>query len=680
MSRGTSHVRYRLGLAGAVAAIVLGLGAFWLGNLGAQCVMELMSPATGVVSGPMGLLAPRLASPLLGISADPWPLASGTLLALVVSVRAILASRVDDLEISADEQHGTQSLAKPRDWRRYAHVADSVRVGGRRVGWGRPPWCERLDDDNLLLADSARLALSDHPDRRWRPPNHHCFVIAGSGSGKTYNFVTSNALQLNASYVFTDPKGELFSRFARLLERHGYEVRLLDLRPDEGGIRASNGYNPLHYCRTCTAIDDVVERLVQATSSPEASGSANQEWFTNMEKLAYGSIWKMEYFWFAAHGDEGDYNIPSVYDWLQRLRMDGDAQSELDLAFFAKREEHGFSGYEEWVRMSHPTLSERDLSNLPEWEPINNYRGFTAMAGSPETLASVLASCYNRLRPIMNSAMREVLTRTDELELDQLGTRRQAIFMLTADSGGPYDFLASMLTSQLFAVNARVADDSPGHHLPIPVVCYLDEIANIGRLPNLDKLFATLRSRWINLVAITQYSGQLKVAYKEGARGIMANSSVLVYLGAGDLETCEQISKMLGTRTVHYTDRSVSRSATGTSVSESVRWVEQPIYSAAELFNVTRDSNRCLVHLMNDRWLEGAKPDPRAHPRWTELQEAGEVTDFVAWSREWHERRDRELAARPTREWVDGDGIRHLSIGALDRGTCVIDLTDDSDD
>ncbi|MBP3885817.1 MAG: type IV secretory system conjugative DNA transfer family protein, partial [Olsenella sp.] len=619
------------------------------------------------------------ARPMAGIEATPVPLAAGAALALAVIVLSVRASAVDDLEVDADAQYGDQSLATAREWEPYAHASATGRDDdGRRVAWPRPEWCERLEDDNFLLTEDVRLALTDNPARRWRPPNHHMFVIAGSGAGKTYNFVTTNVLQLNASYVFTDPKGELFSRFANLLERHGYEVRLLDLRPDEEAIRSSHGYNPLHYCESNTQVDDVVERLVKSTSSPESSANSNADWFTNMEKLAYGAIWKMELWWFAKNGNPDDYNVPSAYDWLEKLRLSGEAaQSELDLVFFATRAQHGFSGYREWVTesllQSRCHGDESLLRNQPEWEPINNYEGFTSMAGSPETSASVLSSCYNRLRPFMNSAVREVLTRRDELDLDQLGTRKQALFILTADYGGPYDFLASMLASQLFAVNARVGDNSPGHHLPIPVVCYLDEIANIGALPRLPQLFATLRSRWINLVAITQYSQQLKPLYREGARGIMANSSVLLYLGAGDYETCEEISKMIGKHTVHHRERSITRSESGTSTQESTKYTERPVVSADELFNIAGDPNRMLAHIALNRWVEGRKPDPRSHPRFSEIGGENEVTDFVAWADE-RRRRRAEAAALPPAEWVDEDGRAHIGVSPGDATSLVIEM------
>lgn len=630
-----------------------------LANLACQWVLAMVA-RPGASQDLLPFVAARLHAPMLGLSAEALPLASSAAAVALVLREAERLSARDDHEIAADESEGDQRVRDEASWRPYAHASDSARVGGRRVLWERPAWCERLEDDNLLLTEHARLALSANPDRRWSPPNRHCFVLAGSGAGKTFNFVTSNVLQCNASYLFTDPKGELLSRFGGFLVAHGYEVRLIDLRPDERSILGSCRWNPLHYCQTSTQVDDFVARLVAATESTE-SKSANSDWFTNMEKLAYGALFKMELFWFARNGHPEDYNVPSVYDWLGMLRTTGGAQSQLNSVFFGK----GCLSYERFVRESHPGLSDEELRRLPEWEAIADFQGFMSDADSPETAASVLASCFNRLHPFMNHAVREVMGGVDEMDLDQLGTRKQAVFMLTADYGGPYDFLAAILTSQVFSINSRIADDSPGHHLPVPVVCYLDEIANIGRLPNLDKLFATLRSRWISLVAITQYTDQLQAAYREGARGIMANCSVIEYLGAGDLKTCEEVSKMLGDTTAHYVDRSWSHSATGGSVTESVRHVRKALYTPQQLFNVSNDPNRCLVHIQGGGWVEGRKPDPTAHPRWHEIGGPHEVTDLVAFS-EALRGRIRERAER-------AEAARHApSAGPAD--TYVMDL------
>lgn len=663
-----------------IGGIVFGLVSTWLANVSTQyCLQLIESIYAHQTIQYTTFLAQSFSRPLLGVSLGVWPLTASFAALVFVVAQIIKIAKVDDLMIARDEQYGSERLATPDELKAYGHTSVKTKVAGKTVSWPKPSYCETLEDDNMLLGERLKVSLSPNPNERYKPANNHVFVVAGSGAGKTFRYVTSNVLQCNASYVFTDPKGELFARFAKFLEAHGYEVRLVDLRPNEAGIRASHAWNPMHYCDSPTMIDDFAERLIASTTTSEATSSSNTDYFTNMEKLAYGALLKMELYWFRANGREEDYNIPSLVEWLNKLKGSNDAgKSVLDLVFFATEKEHGFCGYEEYLRRrfldSRCHGSEQLLQQLPEWEAINNYIGFTSMADSPETRASVMSSCYNRLRAFMNSAVRTMLTRPDELDLDQLGQRKQALFILTADSGGPYDFLAAMLTSQIFAINARIGDDSPGHHLPIPVICYLDEIANIGRLPNLDKLFATLRSRWINLVAITQYTDQLKTAYKEGARSIQANASIYLYLGAGDWKSCEDISKMIGDHTVHYMDRSITRTQTGSSVTESIKAVKQPIYSASELFNAGGDKDKILVHIAGERWVEDKKPDPRTHPRWHEIGGEAELTDFVAWSNQWHQKREFEQLKRPTTITTDPEGRKVYDINPNDSNTYIFSV------
>lgn len=617
-----------------------------------------------------------LASPYLGFSLNPWCVASSALIALLVFRAYLSASRFSDLDVSGYEQGETQVLAKPGDWDCYTHVSEWARVNGKKTPWPKPEWCEKIEDDNIIVSSSTKIGFSDNPDFNHNPKNRHMFVVAGSGSGKTYNFVTSNVLQLNASYVFTDPKGELFNRFAMFLQAHGYVVRSLDLRPDEERLKAGFHYNPLAYCKDGTQVNDFVDKFVAATSSSSVGGSSNEDYFVNMEKLFYAGILKMELFWFAKQGNTDDFNLPSIYDWLQTLNLDGnDTQSILELVFFATTEKDGFGGYEEFVRKSHPGLGEDAYKELAEWEPIVNFKAFISMAKSPETVASVVSSCFNRLRPFMNPAMRSVLMGGDELELEQLGQRKQALFILMSDNKGPYDALASILVSQLFSVNARIADDSPSGHLKIPVICYLDEIANIAKLPNLAELFATLRSRWINLVAITQYLGQLKATYKDAAEGIEANCAIFLYLGGGNMETCKQLSERIGKHSVKYLARSTSRSNSGYSVSEGEHFASKDLISASELYNLSDDDqrggkNQCLVHLGFDRWLLDEKPDPKAHPRFKELNERDFVLDVDEWIASERKRRD-EAASAARQDHVGADGRMHYVIHP-ESETCVI--------
>lgn len=646
---------------------------FFLGDLVARMCADAVGSLTaggGFMAGGAYEAPDAMAYLRHGLYLEPVPLLGGLLVAgIVAATVAPSAARSQSIEVRPEEQYGKARWATRREREPFAHGGESVRGhDGKRYDWPKPESCERLEDDNIIMTADTKVALSSHPDRYWRPANKHVFVVAGSGGGKTFNFITTNVLQLNASYVFTDPKGELFSRFGNLLRKHGYEVRVLVLNNDERAIRDSNNYDPFHYVNDMTALNGIIDTFIKNTSSPEASTAKNEDFFTNMERMVYSAIWGMQLFWFKKMGHVDDFSIPSALDYLALLKTDGNqAKSELDLIFFGTREKDDCYGYAEFVKQQHPECTDAQLRLLPEWEPITKYEGFKASAESPETFASVVSSCFNRLQPFANAAVRS-LFRDDEMELDQLGQRKQAIFLCIADTGSPYTFIASMVVSQLFSVNVALADSQPGGHLKVPVICYLDELANIGQLPNLPELFATLRSRWINLVAITQYGDQLRTAYKEnGARGIEANCSLFEYLGAADYKTCEELSKEIGKRTVRHVERSTTRSASGTSVNESVKYGERPLISADELYNVGMDPDECITHIRNQLWYRGKKPNPMDHPRWKELQEAGEA-DVHQWAeerrrlKEQAERRRRRAARRSGGYPQEGDEVLTIQV------------------
>lgn len=605
---------------------LMGLVGFWAGDVlcgYASVALPGLSSAFDGGSAPVDLWAYVTSGEgPLGLSFERLQLLCGVAAAALVVLAASLGGPRDDHMIRPEEQTGSNRLGGPADYAKYEH-------GKSTPSWPKPAWCETLADDNILISGNCRVALSDNPDRNCRPSNRHTFVMAGSGAGKTYNYVTSNVLQLNASYVFSDPKRELFARFANLLVAHGYVVKVIDLT-DDASMRASDHYDPFRYAKDMTEVEAIAETFIKNTTTSEASSSGNSEFFENMEKMGYCAIYGLELFYFAGQGSKEDFTLPSALDFVALLKAEGDAaESALDRIFYGTEQTNGVAGYRQFLdeQVLPRYASEQDMrARAPEWQPMAAYEGLKSASGSPEEMAGVVSSMYNRLRPFMNPTLRQ-MTSDDTLELDRLGKRKTAIFLCIPDTGGPYDFLAAMVASQVFRVNVRVADADVEHrhHLPIPVICYFDELANIGRIPRLGELFNTLRSRWINLVAITQYSDQLKVAYKEAARSVEAACSLFVYLGCGDYETCERLSKMIGEKTVRYEETSVSRSQSGSSTSVSSRWIKVPILSASELYTAGLDKDESLVKVAQDVWVRDSKPDPQRHPRWRELQEAGET-------------------------------------------------------
>lgn len=224
-------------------------------------------------------------------------------------------------------------------------------------------------------------------------------------------------------------------------------------------------------------------------------------------------------------------------------------------------------------------------------------------------MASVIVSCFVRLDAFSKAAVRHLFSQ-DTLELEKLGEEKTAIFIITKDTGSPYDFAAAMLLYQLFDINIALADAQPSGHVKIPILCYLDELANVGKIPNLEKLFATARSRWINLIAIVQDQGQLENVYGKTAQSIISNCATMVYLGASDEKSAEWLSKQMGNTTRAVTEWSRSYSATGGSTSKSTHYIQVPLMSAAEILNVGLDPDECLTKHKQARWLKDKNLTP----------------------------------------------------------------------
>lgn len=667
----------------AVTAVLAGLG-LWAGNVGCQWALAFdawMRPAGSIYAAgalpdglePLAFVSSALAAAPLGISAAPAPIAAGALAALIAATAYRDSVGRRSRRIAPHEQTGKNGLAAPEDYAPLAHDKATD-------AWPVPAWCAEAADDNIVLSQNARVAYADAPDAakvKGLPKNRHVFVMAGSGAGKTFNFLTTNAMQCNSSMVFSDPKGELFRRLARFLCSQGYVVRVVDLHT-ELSILLSDGFDPFAYCKDMTAIAATVDVLIANTSSPESSGAQNQKFFEDMERAGYKAIFGLMKFWFADNGRPEDFTMPAILDYLPLLANDDGAAPKLDLVFFGTREKDGFDGYMQYlidnVLPRYGGDEARMRAEAPEYEPITHYRTVRSAFGSPEEMAGVLSSMNNRMQPFANPALRKLFSKGDELEIDQLGRRKQALFLCIDDTGGPYDFVASLIVSTLFKVLTRQADESASGHLDVPVTCYLDELANIGRLPRLGMGFNTFRSRWLNLVAITQYSDQLKVTYKDEARSILAAAMIEVYLGAGDWETCELMSKRIGERTVRYEERSRTRSSTGGSTTVAERWVKVPIVSPQELNTIGLDADQCLVKTSSHQWLLDVKPDPRSHPRWDELVRAGPAM-LADWARERDAERaaaSRRRAREKARGRVDGAGGRVWSLSADDPNLIVV--------
>lgn len=613
----------------AVSAILAAL----LGNIASQYLFEainnLMS-ADGTTAMPDFMpwyAAARAANPPLGISTESIYLAVSGFSAFFIVMnaderrRASLSGKVDPTTV-----HGTARLAEDNEIARYAHTSTKTRnKEGKRVEWACPEICEDVLDDNYILSKKAMISISKNPNQNYER-NKHVFVMAGSGAGKTWNFVQSNVMNLGSSLVFTDPKGEILERNGVFLQNHGYKLKVVNVK-DENSFAASNCYNPLHYCKNATAIAEIVDLIIKNTSGDSSSPKSGEDFFVKAETQLYGAL--ASYLYFMYKDVAPQYcTIPEMIDLLAMTKQDQNAaKSQLDIIFFGTEAEN-FSGFREQLVRKYG--SEERARMMPEWYAITQYEGFCTTKGSPETIASIIASCYVRLGPFAISSVRNMFS-NDDLELEKFATEKTALFIVTSAQKGTYDFIAAMLLYQLFDVLTTVADKLPGKHLPMPVCCYLDEVANIGKIPGLAKQVAVLRSYWVNLIVIVQSETDLERAYgKEDTASIRNNCDTTLYLGRGNYETCEKISKEIGDTTRSYDSWSVSESSNGTSTSKSVQYVKVPLMSPSYIAN-EMPQNSCLVHFKEENWYLDQKANPMEHRRWKEWSQTPSF-DIQTWA------------------------------------------------
>ena len=485
----------------------------------------------------------------------------------------------------------------------------------------KPAYVEKLEDDNIILSELARLQLSKIPDPALER-NKHVLVIGGSGSGKTFNFVGPNLLQLYSSYVITDPKGDTLKQYGNFFLKHGYKLKVVNTKPSEIGM--SMHYNPMLYLTDTTSIMQIVNLLIENTSGDSSQPNSNEDFFVKAEKQTYMALMGYLHYFYA---DQPQYQtLPQMLDLLQLADKSnpGQAKTALDIIMLGTTAEDGFEGFEEWLVRKYGSAEAAQASE--EYFVVKQYKGFKSTAGSPETEASVIASCNVRLAPFAVAAVRDFFSE-DELELASIGEERTAFFLVMSDTDSTFNFVLAMLLYQLFDINTAAADRNPGSHCKIPVMCILDEFANIGKVPDMDKKIATLRSRWINLVPILQNTAQLKGMYDKKADVIEGNCDTTLFLGRCDHETNKQISDRLGKYTITVRNRSESHGRQG-SWSESEQQQAKDLMSASDLGSNPEKfgGDDCIVMIKAAHPFLDKKYRTIDHPRYPELRRCGEFS------------------------------------------------------
>ena len=467
-----------------------------------------------------------------------------------------------------------------------------VEYGSAR--WGGPkdiaPYIDPVFDNNILLTQTERLTMNNRPKDPKTARNKNVLVIGGSGSGKTRFFVKPNLMQCVSkdyptSFVITDPKGSLIGEVGQLLVRCGYRVKVLNTINFSKSMR----YNPFRYIHSEKDILKLVNTLICNTKG-EGEKSAEDFWIKS-ERLLYSAL--IGYIWYEAPDDEMNFTtLLEMINASEAREDDPEFQSPVDQMF--------------------ERLEEKD----PEHFAVRQYNKFLLSAG--KTRSSILISCGARLAPFDIRELRELME-YDDMELDTIGDRKTALFLIMSDTDSTFNFVIAMLQSQLFNLLCDKADDEYGGRLPVHVRCLLDEFANIGQIPQFDKLIATIRSREISASIILQSQSQLKAIYKDNADTIVGNCDTTLFLGGKEKTTLKEMSEILGKETIDSFNTSETRS-NQKSYGLNYQKLGKELMTQDEI--AVMDGGKCILQLRGVRPFFSDKYDITKHPRYKYLSDA----------------------------------------------------------
>ena len=489
-----------------------------------------------------------------------------------------------------------------------------VEYGSAR--WGRPediaPYIDPVPDWNIPLTRTESLTMTSRPKDPKTARNKNILVIGGSGSGKTRFFVKPSLLQMHSSYVVTDPKGQLLRETGKLLahggpkrdengkpvrDKHGkvvyepYRIKVLNTI----NFSKSMKYNPLAYVRSEKDILKLVNVIIANTKGDGEKSS--EDFWIKAERLLYCAL--IGYIWYEAEPEEKNFiTLLELINACEAREDDETYKSPVDILF------------------------DELAQAQPEHFAVKQYVKFKMAAG--KTLKSILVSCGARLSPFDIKELRDIMTE-DELELDTMGDRKTALFLIMSDTDTTFNFVIAMLQSQLFNLLCDKADNLYNGRLPVHVRCLLDEFANIGQIPNFDKLIATIRSREISASIILQSQSQLKTIYKDAADTIVGNCDVTLFLGGKEKSTLKEISELLGKETIDSLSQSENRGAQ-TSHGLSYQKLGKELMTQDEI--AVMDGGKCILQLRGVRPFFSDKYDLTKHPRYKYLSDADKKNVF----------------------------------------------------
>ena len=448
------------------------------------------------------------------------------------------------------------------------------------------PYMAEKFEDNIILTETERLTMEGRPKAGPKyARNKNILVIGGSGSGKTRFFVKPNLLQMHSSYVVTDPKGTVLLEVGKALKEGGYAIKVLNTI----NFKKSMHYNPLAYIRSEKDILKLVNTII-ANTKGEGNQSGEDFW-VKAERLYYSAL--IGYIWYEA--PESEKNLNTLIEMINASEAREDDESfenPIDLLF-----------------------KELEAEN-PEHFAVRQYKKYKLAAG--KTAKSILISCGARLAPFDIKELRD-LTEYDELQLDTLGDKKTALFVIISDTDDTFNFIVSIMYTQLFNLLCDKADDEYGGRLPVHVRFILDEFANIGQIPKFDKLIATIRSREISAAIILQAQSQLKAIYKDNADTIVGNCDTMLFLGGKEKTTLKEISEILGKETIDLYNTGESR---GKETSHSLNYQKtgKELMSMDELS--VMDGSKCILQLRGVRPFLSNKYDLTKHPKFALTSDA----------------------------------------------------------
>ena len=466
------------------------------------------------------------------------------------------------------------------------------------------PFVDPVFENNVILTQTESLMMSNRPKDPRNARNKNVLVIGGSGSGKTRFFLKPNLMQMHSSYVVTDPKGSVVCEVGKLLERNNYKIKIFNTI----NFKKSMHYNPFAYIHSEKDILKLVTTLITNT---KGDGKSGDEFWTKAETLLYTAL--IGYIHYEAPPEE--QNFTTLLEFINAMEVREDDEE-----------------YKNPVDRMFDELEAKD----PNHFAVRQYKKYRLAAG--KTAKSILVSCGARLAPFDIAELREI-TMYDELELDTLGDKiflnpknkkdtryyKTALFLIMSDTDSTFNFLISMIYTQLFNLLCEKADDVYGGRLPVHVRCLIDEAANIGQIPNLEKLVATIRSREISACLVLQAQSQLKALYKDNADTIIGNMDSRIFLGGAEPTTLKELNQSLGKETIDTFNTGESR---GREVSHSLNYQKlgKDLATIDEL--AVLDGGKCILQLRGVRPFMSNKFDITKHPNYKYLSDASDKNYF----------------------------------------------------